>query len=465
MADTPQLEPSIIVIFGVTGDLSKRYLLPALYHLFKDNLLHEHTVVLGLTRQSLDAKTLFEQVELCINEVDNVCDPVALAKMQAKTELYQFDPAKSEDYPTLLDYLNGLEETHGMCMNRLYYLSIPPSLFTNVVHNIGEAGLNTSCQHGNAKTRLLVEKPFGNDLASAQDLITKTNEVFQEEQVFRIDHYLAKETVQNILSFRLHNPVFASIWDAEHITSVDITASEKISIEGRVSFYEGLGALRDLIQSHLLQLLALTLMDLPNELNDEQTHHARQALLEAVQPADPAQAVRGQYEGYRQEVGNTGSTTETYARLKLQVNSERWEAMPIVITTGKSLDEKRTEIIVTFKNPHDEAGATNTLTFRLQPNEGIHLQLRVKQPGFETKLQEAVMDFSYAQAFGLDSGHPSAYERVLVDAVKGDRTLFATGGEVLASWRIIEPVIAAWQGNADGLQTYTQGSSGPGLVQ
>jgi glucose-6-phosphate 1-dehydrogenase len=463
MSETDLSSPSIIVIFGVTGDLSKRYLLPALYHLFKDGLLDEHTVVVGLTRQSLDAKELFDQVELCINEVDNICDPVALQKMQAKTELYQFDPARSQDYPKLLEYLNGLEETHGLCMNRLYYLSIPPSLFTNVVHNIGEAGLNTNCQHGNAKTRLLVEKPFGNDLASAQELIAKTNQVFQEEQVFRIDHYLAKETVQNILSFRLHNPVFASIWNAEHITSVDITASEKISIEGRVNFYEGLGALRDLIQSHLLQLMALTLMDLPNELSDEQSHHARQALLEAVKPADPTQAVRAQYDSYRQEVDNLDSTTETFARIKLTVDSERWESMPVIITTGKSLREKRTEIILTFKNPHDEAGATNTLTFRLQPNEGIHLQLRVKQPGFETKLQEAVMDFSYAQAFGMDSGHPSAYERVLVDAVKGDRTLFATSAEVLASWRIIEPVITAWQGNDQGLQIYESGSSGPGM--
>ncbi|MGH7241774.1 MAG: glucose-6-phosphate dehydrogenase, partial [Candidatus Saccharimonadales bacterium] len=284
------LEPSIIVIFGVTGDLSKRYLLPALYHLFKDQQLNPDTIILGLTRQSLDADELFKHVELCINEADNVCDPAALQVMRAKTQLLQFDPADSAAYPQLLERLNHIEEEVGMCMNRLYYLSIPPKLFTDVVANIGAAGLNMSCQHGHAKTRLLVEKPFGHDVASAEALVSETNEVFDEAQVFRIDHYLAKETVQNILSFRRHNPVFASIWNSAHITSIDITASEKISIEGRKNFYEGVGALRDLIQSHLLQLAAITTMDLPLEFDGDHIHLARQALLESIAQADPSKA-------------------------------------------------------------------------------------------------------------------------------------------------------------------------------
>lgn len=461
MSKTASLEPSIIVIFGVTGDLSKRYLLPALYHLFKDGQLNPDTIILGLTRQSLDADELFKHVELCINEVDNVCDPVALQAMRTKTQLYQFDPADSAAYPPLLEHLNHIEKEVGMCMNRLYYLSIPPKLFSDVVANIGAAGLNTSCQHGKAKTRLLVEKPFGHDLASAETLVSETNEVFEEAQVFRIDHYLAKETVQNILSFRRHNPVFASIWNSAHIARIDITASEKISIEGRKNFYEGIGALRDLIQSHLLQLAAITTMDLPLEFDGDHIHLARQALLESIAPADPSKAVRGQYDSYRDEVENPTSTTETFASLELAIMTERWQGTCLTIKTGKSLPEKRTEIVLTFATAQDDSHTTNTLTFRLQPNEGIHLQLRVKKPGFVDELQEAVMDFSYAQAFGTDSSHPGAYERVLVDAIRGDRTLFATSGEVLASWRIIEPVIQAWQGNDTDLHSYPSGSNGP----
>jgi glucose-6-phosphate 1-dehydrogenase len=461
MSERAPLEPTIIVIFGITGDLSKRYLLPALYHLFKDKLLHEQTRVVGLTRRDMSAGDLFGQVELCINEVDNTCDPEALRVMRERTELMQFDPNEAGDYPKLLERLNSTEDRVGMCMNRLYYLSIPPKVFNDVVRNLGEAGLNTSCQHGNAQTRLLVEKPFGRDLASAQQLIEHTDAVFREDQVFRIDHYLAKETVQNILSFRVHNPIFADIWNGRHIESIAVTASEKIGIEGRVNFYEGLGALRDLIQSHLLQLLAISTMDLPEVLDADHIHQARQKLLESVAPADSLLARRAQYESYTQEVENPDSTTETFAQLKLRIDSERWQGSDVTITTGKGLREKRTEIVMTFTDPQDEADTTNVLTFRLQPNEGIHLQLRVKKPGFADEISEAVMDFSYQQAFGEDSGHPGAYERVLVDAVRGDRTLFATSDEVIASWRIIEPVIQAWQASGEGMQTYASGSEGP----
>ena len=455
----PALEPSLIVIFGITGDLSQRYLLPALYHLFKGNLLHKNTEIIGLTRQVLTAEQLFSKVELCINEADKVCDPKALQAMQQKTRLIQFDPNVAEDYVTLLKELNNTEEKHGLCMNRLYYLSIPPRIFGAAVHNMGAARLNGSCQHGKAATRLLVEKPFGYDLASAKELIKKTAEVFKEEQVYRIDHYLAKETVQNILTFRQHNPIFADEWNHQHIQHIDITASEKIGIEGRINFYEGVGALRDLVQSHLLQLLTLVTMELPKTLDDASAvHKEKEALLKAVQPADPKQAIRGQYKTYKEEVGAPNSITETFAQLNLRINNRRWKNVPITITTGKSLLEKKTEITLTFTNPHDTQ--TNALTFRLQPNEGIHLELCVKQPGFDNQIEHAVMDFSYRGKFG-ETSHPDAYERVLVDAVRGDRTLFATSEEVLLSWKVLEKVIESWRGNAIGLQTYANGSAGP----
>jgi len=459
MSERASVDPSIIVIFGITGDLSKRYLLPALYHLFKDGLLADGTRIVGLTRKSLTADELFGQVELCINEADNTCDPEGLRRIREATELFQFDPEQADDYPRLLERLNALETERGVCMNRLYYLSIPPELFDKTVHNIGEAGLNGSCQHGVASTRLLVEKPFGSDLASAQALIDKTSAVFQEDQIFRIDHYLAKETVQDILVFRHSNPVFADIWNGQHISVIDIVAKESLGVGHRVNFYENVGALRDFVQSHLLQLMAVTMMELPETLDAESIHQAKQRLLISTVPADPSQAVRGQYEGYRQESGNPDSNTETFAHLKLSVGDERWKDTPVSITTGKSHDEKLTQVVVTFRAP--DSDETNRLVFRIYPKEGIHLELRVKHPGFGDEVEQAVMDYSYRQDAGVS--HPDAYERVLMDAVKGDRTLFATSDQVLASWRIIEPLIDAWRGNADRLVRYASGSTGPDL--
>jgi glucose-6-phosphate 1-dehydrogenase len=455
----PKLEPAIIVIFGITGDLSQRYLLPALYHLFKDDLLHEQTEIVGLTRQNLTAKELFDKVELCINEVDNVCDPVALKKIQTKTRLLQFDPNQEADYLKLKTELDAIETKHGVCMNRLYQLSIPPNVFDITIKNLGLAGLNKSCQHGKAATRVLMEKPFGYDYSSAKALIHQTGLVFKEDQVYRIDHYLAKETVQNILTFRAHNPMFAAIWDGDHIRKIEVYAKEKIGIEGRVNFYEGVGATRDLVQSHLLQLLALITMELPKSLDDsESLHKAKHQLLKLVVPAKPSDTVRAQYDGYLEEVGNKNSSTETYSQIKLGINNERWRGVPIIITTGKALTEKKTEITVTFGMHGDNQ--VNTLIFRLQPNEGIHLELLVKKPGFIHQLEPAVMDFSYQNTFG-QTNHPDAYERVLVDAVRGDRTLFATSDEVLLSWTILNKLLRTWQGNRKGMGSYKSGSAGP----
>lgn len=451
------LAPSIIVVFGITGDLAQRYLLPALYHLFQEKLLDEHTEIVGLTRQNLSAANLYDRVELCINETDKVCDPVALKAIQRATTLLQFDPQVGADYDELLRYLNSVEDKHDVCMNRLYYLSIPPSVFQTAVRNLGEHGLNGSCQHGNVQTRLLVEKPFGSDLASAQELIDSTNASFSEEQVYRIDHYLAKETAQNILTFRAHNPIFAPIWNSQNIDRIDIIASEKIGIEGRANFYEGVGALRDLIQSHLLQLLAITTMDMPVQLNSATIHEQKEKLFQTITPAEPDEARRGQYDTYHEEVDNPGSVTETFAAIKLNIATERWQGTHITIATGKALQEKRTEVRVTFRRSDGNSENLNQLTFRIQPNEGIHLQLKVKQPGYEHRLQDALMDFSYQQTFG-DHEHPNAYERVLVDAIRGDRTLFATSEEVLQSWRIIEPIIQRWQDSTERPNPYAAGS-------
>ncbi len=467
MTDTQPtaLEPAIIVIFGITGDLSQRYLLPALYHLIKDGLLHEQTEIIGISRREVSAEDLLNKVELCVNEVDKICDPDALRRMHAHTRMHQMDPTNRSAYDQLLSVLNAIEAEKGLCMNRLYYLSIPPQVYGPIISLMGEAGLNASCEHGKAMTRLLVEKPFGYDLASARELITSTGAAFGEDQIYRIDHYLAKETVQNILTFRFQNPIFEALWNREHIASIDITASEEIGVEGRAQFYEPVGALRDFIQSHLLQILGIVTMDRPETLDSEHIHIAKQALLQQVIPvaADQVErmAKRGQYEGYKKEVKNAESETETYAAIRVTIDSERWRDVPITLWTGKALAEKKTEICLTFKGRNEQP---NRLRFRIAPNEGIELDLLAKKPGFETDLQAAVMDFSYQQNFD-NHDHPNAYERVLVDAVRGDHTLFATSEEVIAAWQIVESVLEEWRKSPDNLKSYPVGSNGAELAQ
>jgi glucose-6-phosphate 1-dehydrogenase len=464
-AKTPALEPAIIVIFGITGDLAKRYLLPALYHLFKDGLLHSETQIVGISRQSLTAEILLNQVEVCVNEIDKVCDPTALNQLRKALSMFQMDPVDAPAYSRLLERLNAIEADKGMCMNRLYYLSIPPQIYGPVVRLMGKTGLNTSCPHGVAKTRLLVEKPFGYDEASAIALIGDTAKVFSEEQIFRIDHYMAKETVQNILVFRFENPIFEALWNRQHITAIEINTSEQIGIEGRVQFYEPLGALRDFIQSHLLQLLAVVTMDQPAALDSQHIHSRKQAVLEQVLAVPPDQVatrtVRGQYDGYRQEVKNSDSTTETFAGIRIYIDSDRWRDVPIIIWTGKALSEKKTEIILTFEG---SSAHPNYLRFRVQPNEGIELDLMTKTPGFAAELQETNMDFSYRQNFS-HQGLPNAYEYVLVDAIRGDHTLFATSEEVLAAWRVVQSVLDEWAKNSAGLMTYPRGASGAELAK
>ena len=459
-ASKPKLEPAIIVIFGITGDLSQRYLLPSLYNLMKDGLLHEQTEILGITRGPTSTEELFQKVELCVNEIDKVCDPKALASMHEHTQMFQMDLDDATAYAELHKKLDAIEDEKGVCMNRLYYLSIPPQAYSPVIKLLGEADLNKSCQHDRAVTRLLVEKPFGFDLNSAQQLINETAEVFSEEQVFRIDHYLAKETVQNILVFRFNNPIFEALWDNKHIAAIDISAHEKIGIEGRTAFYEPLGALRDFIQSHLLQVLAIVAMDKPAVLDSEHIHASKQAALDKVLPVPSDKvaelAVRGQYEGYRQEVDNPESVTETYASITVYIDNPRWQGIPITISTGKGLNERKTEVNITFHSPPDPV--SNQLRFRIQPNEGIELDLVTKKPSYSHELQTTAMDFTYLNDF-TNNGHPNAYERVLVDAVRGDHTLFATSQEVLASWRVVQPVLDAWSQQSDDLKAYKLGSS------
>ncbi len=460
--NSTQLEPAVIVIFGITGDLSKRYLLPSLYYLIKDGLLNEKTQILGITRSDMSTEELFSKVNLAGPDSDGPPDAATVENIKNRTSMMKMNLDDPEAYKSLLNRLNSIEDANGVCMNRLYYLSIPPKAYMPVVGLLGGAELNTSCQHGKASTRILIEKPFGYDLQSAEALINETGRYFSEEQTFRIDHYMAKETVQNILTFRFKNPIFEAVWNHKHVSAIEITAKQKIGIEGRAVFYEPLGALRDFIQSHLIQMLGIITMDKPEMLDSQNIHAAKKAALDQVAPVPAEQVVqltkRGQYKGYREEVSNPESVTETFAEINVVSHAERWQGVPIKLLTGKSLDEHKTEVRVVFRG--SEKIANNELVFRIQPNEGFELDLLTKKPGYADEVQTTAMEFSYKNSFN-NNGHPNAYERVLVDAVRGDHTLFATGDEILASWRIVQPVLDSWAKSAEDLLFYEPGSSDP----
>lgn len=455
-----QLSPAALVIFGITGDLARRKLLPALYHLAADDLLPEGFEVIGVTRSGTTVELLKESVRSFVTKGDEVCDEAVLDKLAQKVSIVTMDLAKPEEYAKLRAALDDHEERVGACTNRLFYLAVPSQTFGDIAELLGQAGLTEGCKHHVGEGRLLIEKPFGYDLASARELIDVLGKQFTEQQMYRVDHYLAKETAQNVLTFRFSNPLFQSVWDSGNVSSIMITAAESIGIEGRVAFYEQTGALRDLIQSHLLQLLTLVTMERPEQMDAESIHARKLELLNAIVPIAPnkvaEQAVRGQYETYHQEVQNTSSITETYAALRLDIDTPRWKGVPVLIRTGKALAEKATEITLSFSG---EGEHQNTLTFRIQPNEGISIELQAKKPGFDAETETVQMDFCYPNTG--EGVHPDAYERVLVDALRGDKTLFATSDEVIASWKIIENVLHAWSMTGSDIETYPVGSWGP----
>jgi glucose-6-phosphate 1-dehydrogenase len=440
----------VIIIFGVTGDLSKRKLLPALYHLLRQGILPAQTKIVGISRKDLSVESLLGTVELCVLEKDKVCDPAGIELVKRALHTHKLNPESEEDFKGLRQLLDGFDEGHKP-RERLFYMSIPTSAFGPIVSNLAAVGLNE--EHN----RLLIEKPFGHDYASAQELLGHINHAFRETQVYRIDHYLAKETAQNLLAFRMHNPIFVPLWSCEHIQRIHVRALETLGVEMRASFYEQTGALRDLIQSHLMQLLAITMMDLPTDMSSSAIHRSKEMFLEQLLPAEPEDAVRGQYAGYREEAGVPNSHVETYAKLRMRHGAERWQNTEIILETGKGMRAKQTDITVEFRTPHERR--RNNLTFRIQPDEGIGLDLVVKEPGLENRMRHTALNFHYAHEF--NEGGLEAYERVLMDAVRGDQALFASDREVLATWQALQPVLDAWHHDGHGLHEYERGSDGP----
>jgi glucose-6-phosphate 1-dehydrogenase len=428
---------TILVIFGISGDLAQRKLLPGLQKLADEGQLG-NAHILGISRQSIDSAELLNGV---------LGEKSALLKNMF--EVVTMDVAELEDYRSLRQKIESIGSTDSQVV---FYLSVPPAATLPIVERLGASGLNDS------RTKLLLEKPFGVDLSSAEEAITKVAEFFDESQVYRIDHYLAKEMAQNIIAFRSHNAIFRNLWHADFIEKIDIVASERIGIEGRANFYEQTGALRDFVQNHLMQLAALTLMDIPAGFEMKELPARRQKALEEiihVQTYDMnAQVVRGQYDGYQQEANNPGSTTETFVGLKLYSRDERWRGVPISLATGKNLARQATEIRIHFKKTH--AAESNLLVLHIQPKEGIEIDLWAKKPGYEKDYEKMSLQFDYKQPAGKPV---EAYERVLLDAISSDKSLFTCAEEVLASWRILQPIQEKWAYNSDDLRIYKPGTA------
>ena len=415
-----------LVIFGITGDLSRRKLLPALQHVHKEC---DELSVIGVSRRDVDVPELLDSA-------------LGSRDLQHLVRVHTMDLADRAAYDGLRKDIDLKDDEQA-----LVYLSVPPQSATQIADFLGEAGINTP------NVKLLFEKPFGVDLTSAQAVIERTAEYFSEDQLYRIDHYLAKEMAQNIVALRGKNALFSHLWNNASVASIDVIASESIGIEGRGQFYEQTGALRDLVQGHLMQLLALTLMDIPSGFNWDGLPAARLRALEQIETALPGEAIRAQYDGYQAEAENPGSLTETFAAIQLHSTDERWRDVPLRLITGKALAEKRTEIRVKLKPAGD--AESNTIIFKIQPNEGVEIELFTKQAGYDRVFERHLLSYAYKAGTRL----PDAYEQVLMDAIRGNKNLFTESNEVLASWRILADVQYAWAMDNELLHVYAPGSS------
>jgi glucose-6-phosphate 1-dehydrogenase len=476
------IHPTTLVIFGATGDLAKRKLLPAIYNLAHEGALPERFYLIGVSRSDMPHG---DYRDMAIEAIKSFSrrepDPDVLERLLAEV---RYIPGSFDDrsvYETLAKTLGEFDEGAGQALNRCFYLSTAPNFFPVIVSELGEHKLH---RHKGADVRIVIEKPFGTRLVEAQQLNRQVLSVFDERQVFRIDHYLGKETVQNVLAFRFANGMFEPWWNRNFIDYVQITAAEDIGIGSRAGYYDQAGALRDLVQNHMLQLLTLLCMEPPVAFSADEVRDEKVKVLHAVQAPTPDtvsdMAVRAQYAagvvggergpGYLEEEGvPADSNTETYAALRLDVENWRWAGVPFYVRTGKRLARKVTEIAITLKPvPHqafEGNGATgseirpNQLVLTIQPNEGVSLQLGAKVPGTRMTIAPVNMEFLYGTAFMSES--PEAYERLITDAMRGDATLFTRNDEVEAQWRICDPIVDTWEKTPGPLPQYPAGSQGP----
>jgi glucose-6-phosphate 1-dehydrogenase len=466
-------DPCTMVIFGASGDLTKRKLFPALYSLAFRRLLPEHFAVVGASRSEESDHEFRDRMKVAVQENsrdpfrDDVWEPLAEGMHYVALD---FADEHGED--ELAKTLNSLDEERGARGNRVYYLATPPAVFPIVVEALGKRRATKGW------TRLIIEKPFGHDLASARELQQVIEKYFEEREVFRIDHYLGKETVQNMMALRFANGIFEPIWNRQFVDHVQITVAETLGIEGRAEYYEHAGAIRDIFQNHLLQLLAITAMEPPIDFTADSVRNEKVKVLRAMHTPGPKSVVRGQYgrgyiEGeevpaYREESGvDPQSTTETYVAAKLYVDNWRWADTPFYVRTGKRLARRETTIAIQFQGaphpPFEEMSAErlqpNVLLVHVQPDEGVSLAIGVKVPGQGMTIRTVHMDFLYGGAFR--TGLPEAYERLILDAMLGDATLFTRIDEVEEQWSLVDAIVAGWARDRPAFPNYGAGTWGP----
>jgi glucose-6-phosphate 1-dehydrogenase len=482
-------ESCILVIFGATGDLTARKLIPALYNLAREGQLPGHFACVGFARRPKSHEEFREEMLTAINNFSR-SKPVDQKLWQNfRDQLYylQSDFDEDDGYERLNQFLQSLDAQLGTKGNRVFYLSVQPSFFPDIVEKLSKHQLVYPVDEVKNKwSRVIIEKPFGEDTDSAIKLQQDLTQHLDESQIFRIDHYLGKETVQNLLVFRFGNSIFESMWNNHHINNIQITVGEEIGIGTRGRFWEEAGMLRDIVQNHVMQLLALVAMEPPTNLSADAIRDEKVKVLECIRPLPRDRfdeiAVRGQYgpgyifgqpvKGYRQEDNvNPNSTVETYVAIQLAIDNWRWDGVPFFIRAGKRLPKRATEIAITFnRSPgylFQESSAQldpNVLVIRIQPNEGISLKMNCKVPALSTVIQPVKMDFRYSSYFG--SAPPEAYERLICDCMAGDSTLFARDDEVLQSWKVLTPLLYHWQSvKPKDFPNYPSGTWGPEAAQ
>jgi glucose-6-phosphate 1-dehydrogenase len=475
----------VLTIFGASGDLTKRKLIPALYNLALENRLPKHFAVVGYARSEMSHDVFRAKMREAVSEFSRTGLKDESIWSEFAANLYFIPGSYNEptSYKNLRDFLDGFDRGSRVPPVRVFYLATPPELYGSVIQQIAAVGLASRESDGDPRTRVIIEKPFGTDLQTAQELNRKVHEALDESQVYRIDHYLGKETVQNIMVFRFANAVFEPIWNRRYVDHVQITAAETVGVENRGGYYEHAGVVRDMFQNHLLQLLCLTAMEPPVGFSADAVRDEKGKLLKSVRPIAPeevaAAAVRGQYGpgrmagkevvGYRQEpdVGKD-SPTPTYAAIKFFIDNWRWEGVPFYLRSGKRLAKRVTEIAIQFKRPPlllfkscaVEDVSPNVLVNRIQPDEGVSLTFEVKPPGPDLCVSPLSLDFKYEQAFG--NSPPEAYETLLEDCIEGDSTLFTRHDWVELAWSLMDPFIQTWQiSKPRDFPNYEAGSWGP----
>ena len=475
--------PTVAVIVGASGDLTARKLIPAVYNLAHDNLLPADFHLVGFGRKVIPDQEFRDLAAAAVREFSRrEPDPAVWERVAARTTYVAGGYDEPAAFERLAAHLDGIERRLGRDVQGLFYISTPPSVFAPILTNLGASGLAARHAHGPLHSKVVIEKPFGRDLESAMRLNRDVGKVFRESQVYRIDHYLGKETVRNILIFRFGNLIFEPIWHRRYIDHVQITVAESIGVEGRGAFYEETGALRDILQNHLLQLLTLVAMEPPASLEADALRDEKVKVLRAVRKIEASDVgesvVRGQYgpgwigadevHGYRQEPAvDPASETETFVAARFEVDDWRWAGVPFYLRAGKRLPKRATEIAIQFKDvpqrlfaPVGADPEANMLVIRIQPDEGILLRFAAKAPGLGIDVRPVNMDFAYGSAFSVDS--PDAYETLILDALLGDASLFTRADEVEAAWKIVDPIIEAWvDGPEPALPNYAAGTWGP----